>query len=347
MIVLIPSYQPDTRLVHLVAELRLAAPDATVLVVDDGSGPEYRPVFESARTAGAQVVGYAENHGKGHALRHGFRQARRHHPGEVVVCADSDGQHRMADILRVAENVSRGVITLGGRLFTGAVPVRSRLGNSVSRGAFRAATGIAVEDTQTGLRGYHPSLLDWLITVKGDRFEYELNVLLEARAAGHRIDEIAIETVYLDHNASSHFRPIVDSVRVMRPLLRFGASSLLAFLIDAIALQVLFGVTGSLIVSVVGARVLSASVNFLVNRQLTFRSRERRPVKKDALRYAALAATLLVANLLLLEALTRVGLPLLLAKCATELVLYVASFVVQRRVVFPATSTRKIAIDAS
>ncbi len=343
MIVLIPAYEPDARLVDVVQEVRAAAPEASVLVVDDGSGSEYAVVFDVVRAAGAEVIGYAVNRGKGHALKTGFAQVLERHPGEVVVCADSDGQHRTADILRVAaaaasagepDTSSGSVMVIGGRRFTGRVPLRSRLGNTVARGTFRMASGLEVGDTQTGLRGYPPGMLPWLLEVKGERFEYELNALLGAGAAGYGIRELPIETVYLDHNASSHFRPVRDSLRVMRPFLRYAASSLAAFLIDAILLVVLFSATGSLLLSVVGARLASAAVNFVVNRQLVFRARRRRPVARDALRYAALAVVLLSASYGLLDLATGIGMPLLPAKCATDSLLYVAGFLIQRRFVF-------------
>lgn len=219
MIVLIPSYQPDERLVALVQDLCAAAPDADVLVVDDGSGPAYEGVFAEAGAAGAHVESHPRNRGKGAALRTGFAWIQEHREGLDVVCADSDGQHTPGDILRVAAAIRPGAMVLGGRRFTGAVPLRSRVGNTLIRWAFRWGTGQRVHDTQTGLRGYPAELLGWLRTVPGDRFEYEFNLLLGAPDAGVAIDEVEIATIYLDDNASSHFRPVVDSVLIYAPLL--------------------------------------------------------------------------------------------------------------------------------
>ncbi|HEY0002410.1 MAG TPA: glycosyltransferase family 2 protein, partial [Actinoplanes sp.] len=97
----------------------------------------------------------------------------------------------------------------------------------VTQALFRAATGRGVQDTQTGLRAYPASLLGWLRTIPGERFEYEMNVLLEAARAGHRIEEVVITTTYLDENASSHFSPLSDSARIYWPLLRYAAATLL------------------------------------------------------------------------------------------------------------------------
>jgi hypothetical protein len=140
------------------------------------------------------------------------------------VTADADGQHAVTDVLRVADRVRlTDRIVLGMRRFSGTVPLRSRFGNTLTRLLFRAATGHPVQDTQTGLRGYPHRLLDWLLTVPGERFEYEMNVLLHAARAGHPIEELAVATTYLDDPGTSHFGSLRDSARVYWPLLRYAA----------------------------------------------------------------------------------------------------------------------------
>ncbi|PZU46606.1 MAG: dolichyl-phosphate beta-D-mannosyltransferase [Microbacterium sp.] len=370
-VVLIPAYEPGTRLVELV---RALADESPVLVVDDGSGPRYAPVFAAAADAGAVVVAHDRNRGKGAALRTGFAHVERTWPGAAVVTADADGQHTPADIARVAAAVespgggARGVavrlpvhaasiaeyphelatkgaraagapaaapaIVLGARGFAGEVPLRSRLGNWATRGAFRLATGEPLQDTQTGLRGFPASTLPWLQTLPGDRFEYEFAMLLRARAAGVDLVEVPIDTVYLDGNNASHFRPLVDSARVYGPLLAFTASALLAFTIDTLALLVLNALTGWLLFSVVAARVVSAGVNFAVNRAFVFDRGRHLPTRATASRYFSLAGLLLAANYGILSALTDAGVPMLIAKVATETTLFVVSYSVQRAVVF-------------
>lgn len=344
MIVLIPAYEPDERLVRLVGDLHDAAPDVHVLVVDDGSGPRYRALLDRVRRPGCTVLTYPANRGKGCALKTGFAYAERHHPGQPVVCADSDGQHAVADVLRVAaalaaQPADRPATVLGVRAFTGPVPVRSSLGNRVTAAVFHLATGLRVRDTQTGLRGYPAALLPWLRTVRGERFEYELHLLLRAAAEGLPVEEVEIATIYLDDNASSHFRPLADSARVLAPLVLFALSSLSAFALDTVALLVLHGLTGSLPAAVLGARLVSGGANFAANRRWVFRGGRRAPAGRSAVRYAALAAVLLAGSYLLLTALTRAGVGLLAAKVLTEAVLSLVSFQVQRRCVFAGAPT--------
>lgn len=222
MIVIIPSFEPDQRLVDLVAELRRSVPDWQIVVIDDGSGVAYSHLFLAAARSGAVVLTHPKNQGKGVALKTGFSWVAQNAVGQSVVCADSDGQHLVKDVLRVADAVQPGVLVLGGRRFTGQVPLRSRFGNSVTRHVFHALSRIAVFDTQTGLRAYPHDLLGWLLSVPGDRFEFEFQALLRARQSGVRIVEIEIETVYELRQKSSHFRTFSDSWRIYAPLVRHG-----------------------------------------------------------------------------------------------------------------------------
>ena len=344
MIVLIPAYEPDERLPALVQDLTATARPLTVVVVDDGSGPRFGPVFAIVRRLGATVLTHPANRGKGAVLRTGLAHIRTTHPGQDVVCADSDGQHLVADILAVAdrlvltgaESERQRPIVLGTRQFVGRVPARSRIGNEATRWFVRLSAGLRLRDTQTGLRGYPAELLTWLLDVPGDRFEYEMAVLLRSHAEGRPIVEVPIETVYHEGNAGSHFRPVADSARVYAPVLRFAGSSLLAAVLDVVGLMILMALTGDLLASVVGARVLSATVNFTVNRRLVFASSA--PVVRSAARYLGLAAALLAANYALMWLLTSAGLALLVAKAITETALYLTSFAVQSRVVFRSRS---------
>jgi putative flippase GtrA len=336
VIVLVPAHQPDDRLIALLDGLRAAAPETHLLVVDDGSGPRFAPVFDAARQRGCVVLTHPVNRGKGAALKTGFRFIAEHAPGEQeVVCADSDGQHGADDVLRVAACVRDGAdLVLGVRGFTGAVPLRSRLGNTLTRTLFRLATGLHVRDTQTGLRGFAGALLPWLVSVPGERFEYEMNTLLQAVRRGVPIDQVGVATIYPEGTTSSHVRPVLDSARIYAPLLTFLVSSCTAFLLDTAALVGLHALIGGLLLPLLGARLLSSSVNFAVNRRLVFAAPGARSVGAAAARYAALAVVLVAAHYVLLTAATRLGVGLLPAKVCTDVLLVSASYQVQRRTVF-------------
>ncbi len=238
-------------------------------------------------------------------------------------------------------------MVLGTRSFTGNVPARSRFGNNATRLLFTLATGERIADTQTGLRGYPASMLPWLRSVHGERYEYELNLLLEARQAGYAIRSVDIATVYLDHNSGSHFRPLADSARIYAPLLKFLASSFTAFLVDTVMFLILNTATDSLLLAVAGARAVSSAVNFAVNRRVVFRHGREKPAAQTGVRYFSLVLVLLAANFALIAALEAASLPPLAAKVIAEITLLAVSYAVQQRFLFakgavkPAEETRK------
>lgn len=66
---------------------------------------------------------------------------------------------------------------------------------------------MAVYDTQTGLRAFSVSRIPMMLEMQGERYEYEINVLLYATRRKIPIQEVEIATVYLDGNQTSHFNP--------------------------------------------------------------------------------------------------------------------------------------------
>ncbi|WP_433676358.1 GtrA family protein [Microbacterium gorillae] len=352
MIVVIPAYEPGGRLVPLVDSLVSAG--LTVIVVNDGSGTPFAEVFAYAEAHGAMVLRHDHNRGKGAALRTAFAHIAEHHPDVDVITADSDGQHTATDILHVAAELAMDrenrtpVLILGCRRFDAdqggrLIPTHSRVGNRVSAALFRFAAGWALSDTQTGLRGIPAGMIGWLLEVRGDRFEYELNMLLHLRRSGFGAREVPIQTVYLEHNASSHFRPLVDSIRVMTPLLVFLLASFSSFVIDTVVLLVLTAATGAIVPAVIGARIVSGTANFFLNRRLVFTTadRSRAATARAAVRYAVLAGVMLLSNVVWMAYLTDNGVHVLLAKVITECALLVLGFRAQRSFVFRESSPRE------
>ena len=233
MIVLIPSYKPDFRLLSLLDDLE-AAEIEKIIVVDDGCGAEYAKVFDNVRARGHKVLVHEVNCGKGRALKTGFTYILEHFPGEGAVIADSDGQSILKDIMAVGEMLDKNPDTmiLGTRKFVGDVPLRSQLGNSITRAVFLWATGRPVADTQTGLRGIPHYLMKDIINMRGERFELEMNMLLTCAKMNVKFKQVPIETIYFDDNSGSHFKAIPDSIRIYKIITLFSIVSILAMLVD-------------------------------------------------------------------------------------------------------------------
>ena len=344
-VVLIPAYKPDVRLPQLVELLRSRSLD--VLVVDDGGGEPHAHFFERCEALGAKVVRHAVNLGKGRALKTGLNEIQLRWPdASGVVTADSDGQHTPEDILKVAQALQAHPDTLivGGRAFAGKVPWKSRAGNAITRAVYHVATGVRIHDTQTGLRGLPVSALPWLTALQGERYEYEMKMLLKLREYRLPALEIPIETVYIDENAGSHFQPFRDGARIYWVILRYMLSAVLSFCADyALYLLGLLWI-GALApagfapnvpwISYIAARLCSSLLNYTMNKHAVFGGLGG----KSALwKYYLLAASqmLLGAGLTSVVAhFTRI--PESVAKLPVDALLFCASFFVQRDYVFRA-----------
>lgn len=352
MLVIIPAYKPDHCLTLLCKKLlqrRIGIESGIeILVVDDGSGSEYSEIFSAVKTLGPAVhlLSLPSNGGKGAALRAGFAWAQSNRPEAIVVTADADGQHLPADILAVGlateirHHAQEPALVLGVRTVedphapTAKTPWRSRYGNALTVGFFALATGQKIADTQTGLRGFTPDILDWALGLPGNRYEFEFTMLLRATRAPITICQVPITKVYEPGNPSSHFQPVRDSLRIYAPLLGFLAASLAGFATDTLALLVYVGLGLHVVAAVVAARVTSALLNFALNRWMMQDGAARPSTRNSLVRYAMLAGGILLVNASLMEALTWLGLALLVAKVLVEAALIPVSFAVQRRWVF-------------
>ncbi len=332
--ILIPAYKPDDKLVALTNQL-LTHDDLKLVVVDDGSGEAFRPVFE-ALDKRVTLISYPDNKGKGGALKTGIRYIMDHMPEcERLVTADADGQHRYADIRKVLDKSEEmpGALVLGSRAFDGDVPLRSRFGNAMTRQVFAIASGVKVRDTQTGLRGFDRDGMRLFVDVPGDRYEYEINMLLTAARAEMPIYEVTIETVYLNDNESSHFNPLKDSLRIYACILKFACSSLICFGIDYVMFQLLRTFIPVTWVSNLLARLVSASVNFTLNKKLVFKGNEK--TLPAVLKYAALAVFIYLIDTAILALLyEKLGWSRYVVKIISGLLGYLISFPVQGRIVY-------------
>ncbi len=343
MIVLIPAYQPDEQLV-LLAKRFSEQTDFSLVVVNDGSSPDKDAVF-AALPPEVTVLRHEKNRGKGCAMKTGMAYIWEHFShDEGVVVVDADGQHLLPDVRRVCEALHENpdALILGARRFTGNVPLRSKLGNTVTRYVFALASGVKIYDTQTGLRAFSVSRIPAFLALKGERYEYEMHMLLGAAQQHIPMIEVFIETVYLDvENSSSHFHPLRDSFRIYASILKFTCSSFAAFGIDyvmVLLLAFLLPYTGLnqktvLLLSVVIARIISSLANFAINRKLVFKNDGR--LLRSAAKYYAVAVPILILNYYGLKLLNIVlEVPLFLAKLIVEAVLFTASFILQRFFVF-------------
>ena len=357
--VVLPSLDPDEKLLRTIDDL-LAHGFEDIILVDDGSKPENRHYFQTAAEhPQVHLLQHKVNRGKGAALKTAFRWFLENRPDACgVVTVDGDGQHAPQDTRACAlEMHATGKVILGCRDFTlPHVPKRSRMGNRITCGVFRFLCGMKLSDTQTGLRAIPTDAVREFCEVKGDRFEYETNMLLEMKARGIPYGEVKIATVYIEENKSSHFRAVRDSVRIYKLIFahffRYTLSSILSAVVDVGLFSLLSSLlkgTGywiELTVPFLIARLISSLFNFTVNKQLVFHSSV--PTGKALLKYYALAVPVFLLQLGLTD-----GVYLLLHIGSQQVVLktliysivmaclYVMTFIIQQRWVFAKRTDKK------
>ena len=236
-VVLIPAYKPDEALVRLVEELH--SESFGCLVVDDGSGEEYADVFAKIEDK-AKIIHAPVNGGKGSALKLGMNNLLECFPECThFITADSDGQHKVKDIIKVRDALAEGaVMVLSERDFKGKIPRRSMIGNILSRWVYCILTGHYLSDNQSGLRGFKVSEIEWLTLVSGDKYDYEINMLYYADCQHIPIDLIDVESVYIDGNKSSHFNPVRDTLRIYKRLFNSALGSIVAGIISIVSMIV-------------------------------------------------------------------------------------------------------------
>lgn len=337
--VIIPAYQPDEKLIHTLQEL-VKAGFTDLLVVNDGSGVEFTDVFKSVEGfSECTLLTHSMNRGKGAALKTAMSFFLENRPEKTcVVTADADGQHMPEDIRNVAEAaLKEQKIVLGVRDFTlPQVPGRSKFGNGITKGVFRLFFGMKIEDTQTGLRAFPREYLAGLLTVKGDRYEYETNMLLWMNRERISFEQIRITTVYLNDNQSSHFRAVRDSIRVYGLILKYIFSSGAAAVVDALVFYVLKRFLLATFPAAFIARVASSLVNFLINAKLVFGERAM-PV--TILKYYTLAVVQIAASTGLVYGLERLlgvdtAVGATCIKIVVDTLLFFVSFRIQHKWVF-------------
>ena len=336
-VALIPAYNPGHELAAVVHKLSTSGIFRQIIVVNDGSDPNCSLHFRDVEASkGVTVLEHAVNLGKGAALKTGFNHILCQYPEVTgIVTADADGQHRPQDIIAVARQLQHSPqqLVLGVRNFSGKVPLRSQIGNKLTQLVFRALTGYRLPDTQTGLRGIPVGFVADLLPLNTSGYDFELDMLILARTKHIDIAQVPIATVYQHGNQTSHFNPVLDSLKIYFVFLRFVVASLVTTAVSLGAFALAFGLTGSLLVSETTLRLVGIGIQFHLNRGMVFHSQCNWPA--TLLKFMILVFLLgVVSYYLTLGIVDLLHLGILPARILTALLLYLPSFSIQRDFIF-------------
>lgn len=356
-VILIPSLEPDERLPAYIQKLSESG-FGHIVIVDDGSSEAYQPIFKEVEGVDRAVVLHHDvNHGKGVALKTGYKFILDNLPDVAgVITADADGQHTVPDCIRLAEEIGKGekALYLGSRDFSlENIPPKSRSGNKITSVVFKLLYGQYLPDTQTGLRAFRREELPFMINVEGERFEYEMKVLIACSRAGIPMIPVTIETIYENENKGTHFHPIKDSWKIYKVILgsffKFMGASIISFLAD----HLLFNLFSGWLFPLLGihlnvslplgihlnntslanytARLFSAILNFRLNKDMVFKVRGS---KGAGWRYALVAVGIVILSTLGIKGLGKLGMAPWLAKVIVDTLLYFVSYRAQQQWVF-------------
>ncbi len=335
--VVIPAFNPDGAvLVRLIRELSLRG-FADFLVIDDGSDPAHQAAFSAlAGTENVRVLKHAVNLGKGAALRTGFNALLNRNPDGIAVTVDADGQHAADDVQAVVDAGAAhpGHLILGRRTGAATQPLRSRLGNALTRATFHLISGAAVDDTQTGLRVWPRTLMEASLRSTKSGYDFEMETLLWAIQNKIPWRQVDIRKLYFDENRSSHFNPIWDSLLIYWVIVRFCMGSIIVAGVDYVLFYFVYRSTHEIGTSIAVSRSGAALLAFFIAKNLVFRDNDRRVALQFA-KFIALVAFLGVLSVTITSALASYwGIPAIVAKAIAEGTLLVVSFTVQRHLVF-------------
>ncbi len=345
--IILPSLNPDEKLMKVVNGLVAQGFD-DIIIVNDGSDAEHiNPFEEAGMLSQCTILTHEVNKGKGRALKTAFEYFLANRKGKAgVITVDGDNQHRPDDIYHCSEEMlaNPNTIILGSRDFSqDDVPKKSRYGNRITSFVFKAAVGLKITDTQTGLRAIPTEFLDDFLKVDGERFEYETNMLLEMKTKSIAFKEVKISTVYIEENKTSHFNPVKDSFRIYSLILKFLFTSIFSFVVDITVFSIVYyfvksyhNETITTFISTFSARLISSLVNFMLNHKKVFKSQET--MGRTMVRYYILCVIQTTVSFAGVSLLTKVlhlrNVFVILIKAIVDIILYFISFQIQREWVF-------------
>ena len=346
--IIIPALNPPEALTGYIMELKKEGFDK-IIVVDDGSRDEFKEIFRRLKdNYDCDLIVHAVNMGKGRALKDALNYYLNEYSQDYrgVITADSDGQHLVKDVIRMDDEMGRNdsALILGVRDFDRKnVPFKSKAGNRITRNVLKVLIGGNVTDTQTGLRGIPNQIVYEYLTLAGERFEYETTMLIESIKKDIPIREISIDTVYYDGNSETHFHPVKDSIRIYKLIfgsfIKYMFVSLSSFALDyglfCLLSAVMIGAVDTIRiwVATVIARVISSLYNYLMNRNVVFKS--EKGIKQTIVKYYALCTVQMCCSAGLVLMATRwLHWPSPVVKPIVDTILFLLSYQIQSRWIF-------------
>ena len=335
--IVIPTLDPDEEIMTKFIK-NLQKEFTHILVINDGSKSIHDEYFNVLESMGIEVIKHYRNYGKGRALKNAFNYLLNKYSNiEGVITCDWDGQHSVKDIKKCAKVMLKNSdkLILGVRNFDSEnVPAKSKFGNKITRGIFKYFIGLEITDTQTGLRGISKNLMNIYLDTSGERYEYETNMLILCQEKGIEIDEVEIETIYLNSNANSHFNPLKDSIMIYRLFLKYFIVAFSSFILDIVLFGFMFrifDINSKILAATIMARVVSSIYNYLVNSKLVFKDMSFRSLAKY---YILAIIQMFISGCFVTYFYSLLNINVIIIKIIIDFLLWIINLIIQRKIVF-------------
>ena len=350
IIIAIPTKEASPAMLPLVKDLRRAG-FRKIVIVNDGCDPSCDPVFETAREDyNCDILQHAVHLGKGRSLKTAFNYILETYPQcSGVITVDDMGRHCIEEVEQCAAEMSvhPDDLILGCRDFTNVkVPWGAKLNNKLTRALVRILTGIDVTDTSTGLRGMNKELMKQFLNCQGEGQDFELNMLLECKAAGIRIREFNTEVEYVGQDIEDpEYNPLIHSGRIYVVFVRYCITSVVATVLDFILFTTAIASlkwrfpSYYIVFSTIIARVLSGLLNFYLSKNTVFRNKD--DAKPMIWRFFMIAALQMLLSAVFVTLLYKI-MPITetFVKLIVDAILFIVFYQVQREWVFTSKEQR-------
>ncbi len=222
--IIIPAYNPNEELENLVYELENNN-YTNIIIINDGSKKVNQKYFDFIEKKDNRIkyIENTKNEGKGKALKKGMEYYLKHNKNlKGIILADADGQHSIKSINEIyKEFLKEDIIILGNRSFRDKnVPFKSKIGNKTINWLITRKTNKNIKDSQTGLRAIPNKHIKEISKIKGNRFEYETNMIIYILQNYLQYKEVSIETIYINKNKHTNFKKIKDSINIISSIIK-------------------------------------------------------------------------------------------------------------------------------
>ena len=212
--IVLPAKNEGSAVGDVVSRIRTIAPDAKVIVIDDGSTDD---TASAAVSSEALVIRHPYSKGNGASIKSGARAA----DSDIIVFMDADGQHDPADIPRLLARLDQGYdMVVGARQAGSQASVGRGLANTIYNRIASYMTGQKVEDLTSGFRAVRADKFREFLYLLPNGFSYPTTITMAFFRSGY---SVAYEPINASKRiGKSHIRLWRDGVRFFLIIFKVG-----------------------------------------------------------------------------------------------------------------------------